>query len=824
MKRVKRNLFLFFSILTFVAVLFTSCPHNEPPVPSLTIDGKETYYYKNGKWYADSECKTEQTVLTLSPASKTVVIEVDFGVDGATTTDVDDEFFKRGENTFTFAFDKYTEEGKDDDYFSENTPSLPKDGITSDVKLVSKYETKVEKRKLPALTISSGEKLEGYKLNNAGGIIDAGREISITAEAKGGVYVAWWPMVYSLTVDNAGRKEIVAYCKNGNWYSDEKYTTPLKNNKIGTPEVEEETYEATLKYNDGDPGTPNGKITTKKEFVGYFENGSDEIPKIGKDGSVEGYKITKDTTLVPKISARFSKPNPSPKREGYAFVEWKYNGDTYDFNKTEAINGITLDAEWAQIYTVSIDTRSNKQINPYYFVKGNLYSDKEGAENLDESKKVEKLATPDSKILRKVTFVANGGKIDGVDKKDVYTKDESTFEGYTLSGGTDIKVKVDGTFVNGYSITDTTNFVAKWSEVKLAEDSVSQLKLTAPGDKSFKKWVKGENGTDKDAEFDIINTSLTEDITLKAIWGYNQVSAENVNKWSSALSNLIEDSSRFGGSSPSETNVSRVARSEMSKDIIATITVSDVSSEETNAEETAEPGVSTDPEEPAEPTTKTKTLNVLYNKGSYLNMGTMTSEISGKYLDDNVPFTLKMTATDVSDPTKGTVKYTENGKEIPVDVSKLQGGGSSNPNPPETSEPSTSTELAEQDVQESTGPEPGSVEEKVMALQGGFTMNYDNESIETTYTGFSDNTIVGKAIYSSVKADGTTTAKYKSDEIKLTVEETDLTVRYDITVIITTNESMGQTKTVQGGSYMYVKNGSSTISEEFPLDKLGFTV
>lgn len=816
MERVKRNLILFFSILSFITVMFTACPHQDPLYKTLTIDGKKTYYFKNGTWYEDAACKSEQTLLTLPTASKEVIITLDYGVDTASPTEIDGEYLKKGENKFTFDFKYYAEEGKEDvDYFDGGKAELPRSGITSDIKLVSKYDTKEEKRKLPALT-SDDNNFDGYKLDNKGAVINAEQEISITAETKDGIYVAQWPMVYNLIVDDRG--SIVAYCKNGNWYSDANCTTPLANNRISTPNVPEEVYEATLKYNDGDPGTPDGTITTKKEFIGFFENSADETPKIGKDGSVEGYKITKNTTLVPKISAKFSKPT-SPKREGYAFVEWQQNGSAYDFEKTEAQKGIILTVLWAEISTVNIDTRSNTKIEPYYFVKGNLYANKTDAENLDVSKKVDKLQPPASPIQRKITLDANGGKIDGKDKVDEYTS-QTTFEGYTQSGGTDIKVKADGTFESGYSITGSTNFVAKWSEVKYTEPEKSRL--TAPGDKSLKKWVKGENGTESDNEFDFASTPITEDIILKAIWGYNQVSTENVKKWSSALTSLIEDSSRFGGGSSSETNVSRVAISSLSKNIETTITVSDVSSKETNAEETAEPGMSTDPEVPEEPTTPTKEIRVLYNKGSYLNMSTMNLDlsVSGKYLDDNVTFTLKMVES-ASDPTTGTVKYTENGKEIPVDFSKF-GSGSSNPNPSETPEPSTPTESAQQDDQESTGPEPGSVEEKVMALQQSFVMNYDNENLETTYRGYSDNAIVGKAVYSSVKADETTTANYKSDgEIKLTVEGITLTVRYEISA--TKSSSDYGNGTVKAGSYMYVKNGSNTISEEFPLNELGFT-
>lgn len=816
MERVKRNLILFFSILTFVAVMFTACPHVEPLPKTLTIDGTKTYYFKNGTWYEDSACKSEQTLLTLPTNSKEVVITLDYGVDTASTTEVSDEYLKKDENKFTFDFKYYAEEGKEDaDYFDGGKAELPKGGITSDIKLVSKYDAKEEKRKLPTLT-SSGGNFEGYKLNNSGAVINAAQEISITAETKDGVYVAQWPMVYTLITD--GRSTVAAYCKNGNWYSDDKCTTPLKNNKIALPDVPDETYEATLNYNDGEPGTPNGKITTKKEFIGFFENDADETPKIGKDGSVEGYKITKNTTLNPKISAKYSKPTPSPKREGYAFVEWLNKGSAYDFEKTEAQKGITLTASWAEIYTINIDTRSNTKIEPYYFVKGNLYANKTDAENLDDSKKVVKLLTPTSSIQRKITLDTNGGKIDNKDKVEEYTS-QTTFEGYTVSGGTDIKVKKDGTFESDYSITGATTFVAKWSEVKYTEPEKNRL--TAPGDKVFKKWVEVINGVEQNNAFDF-STPINKDIVLKAIWGYNSVSEENVSKWSSALSNLISNSRFFSGPT-TETNISKVSISSLSKDIKTTIEVSDVSSKETNAEEAAEPGMSTDPEEPTKPTTPTKkTLNVLYNKGSYFNMGTMTSEINGKYLDDNVTFTLKMEA-DASAPNTGTVKYTENGKEIHVDVSKLQGGGSSNPNPPETPDPSTPTEPSEQDAQESTGPESGSVEEKVMALQQGFVMNYDNDSINTTYTGYSDNTINGKAVYSSVKENGTTTASYKSDgEITLTVESTTLTVRYEIKSI---KSSEGyENETVTGNSYMYVRQGGNTYSEEFPLNKLGFDV
>lgn len=375
MKKFRRNLFLFFIVLTLITVMFTSCPPNQDPTPkykTLTLDGKMTYYFLDGNWYDNSACETPLEDLSLEskkPGTKDVSITLEFGGDEVTTSNEDKNvFFIKGDNKFTFEFSYYTEEGKDTNYFVDEL-KLPKDGIGNNVKLVSKYETKQEKRKLPMLTGGTGT-FEGYKLNGTGDKISAGEEITITAKTVNCTYIAQWVPIYTLTLDGTPS----AYFKNGAWYSDDACKTALENNTVKV--LEPITYKATL---DLDYGSIEGNITeltATRNFLGYYAKDASENAQalIGADGNVSKYTISADTELASKMSkAYFTKPENEPTRENYKFDGWQVNGFPYDFEKTEAKNGITIKALWTYTGTVS-DEVSPTDVEAWKVALGNFVS------------------------------------------------------------------------------------------------------------------------------------------------------------------------------------------------------------------------------------------------------------------------------------------------------------------------------------------------------------------------------------------------------------------------------------------------------------------
>lgn len=346
MKKLKLNIIALISIFTLFMVLFTSCPPNpesKKDYKTLTLDGKTSYYFFEGKWYDNKACETPLEDLTIAqPANKDVIITLDFGSDTATSP-IEAIYLQKGENTFSFVFDKYTQEGLDVDFF-ESGLSLPADGIKNNVKLVSKYdETKEEKLKLPPLTDGDGAFL-GYKLNGNGEVINSETEITVKFDTPNSKYIAGWN--FALKLDNTVR----GYFNGNGWYMDQQCKYPLQNNKVIIPN--EISYKATLDLADPSATIEGAtELTTTSKFLGYFEKDEFGVfvgnAKIGSNGSVDKYSITKNTELFGRNEGHFTKPQ-DPIRDEYRFDGWIKEGESnmYDFENTVAEDGIKLIAQW----------------------------------------------------------------------------------------------------------------------------------------------------------------------------------------------------------------------------------------------------------------------------------------------------------------------------------------------------------------------------------------------------------------------------------------------------------------------------------------------
>ena len=101
MKKLKLNIIALISIFTLFMVLFTSCPPNPESgkdYKTLTLDGKTSYYFFEGKWYDNKACETPLDDLTIAqPANKDVIITLDFGSDTATSP-IEAIYLQKGEN------------------------------------------------------------------------------------------------------------------------------------------------------------------------------------------------------------------------------------------------------------------------------------------------------------------------------------------------------------------------------------------------------------------------------------------------------------------------------------------------------------------------------------------------------------------------------------------------------------------------------------------------------------------------------------------------------------------------------------------------------
>lgn len=89
------------------------------------------------------------------------------------------------------------------------------------------------------------------------------------------------------------------------------------------------------------------------------------------------YKISFETGTQEFIIAQYvsknskvSEPNV-PEKEGYVFVEWQLNGETYNFD-SEVKSDIVLSAKWAkeEYITIKYETNTGEVIEPSKILKG----------------------------------------------------------------------------------------------------------------------------------------------------------------------------------------------------------------------------------------------------------------------------------------------------------------------------------------------------------------------------------------------------------------------------------------------------------------------
>ena len=255
----------------------------------------------------------------------------------------------------------------------------------------------------------------------------------------------------------------------------------------------------------------------------------------------------------PKFEQRVKKGNtayePSaPKKEGYVFLGWYYNGEIFDFN-TPVTNNMTLIAGWEGIkvkYTVRFENEG--EVKTYTVEKDGLVIEpneptKEGYVFLGWYLNDNKFDfnTPITKnIVLKAKFVAHevqiyevsfntdGGssvKTQKVEKDAKATKPSNpTKKGYKFDDwylndkkfDFNTKITADITltakWVKAYQVTFDSNGGSKIKSQEVAE----RLKVTKPSNPT-KAGYKFDGWYLDDKKFDF-NTKITTDITLTAKW------------------------------------------------------------------------------------------------------------------------------------------------------------------------------------------------------------------------------------------------------------------------------------------------------------------
>ena len=252
---------------------------------------------------------------------------------------------------------------------------------------------------------------------------------------------------------------------------------PVVEDPVVEDPVEEKTYTVTFDTDGGskvaNQKVGEGKTVTKPTatkdgytLVGWYLNGKeyDFKTKVTADITLtakweEAYKVTFDTDGGNKVAnqsvaqgSKATKPS-NPTKEGYKFVEWQLNGQTYDFSKA-VTSDIILKAKWEKVNTVTfnsiggskvasqsveINKTATKPSNPtrsgYKFIEWQL-----NGQAYDFSK----IVTGDITLVAKwekvntVTFDSNGGSkvaSQSVETNKTATKPSNpTREGYTFLG------------------------------------------------------------------------------------------------------------------------------------------------------------------------------------------------------------------------------------------------------------------------------------------------------------------------------------------------------------------------------------------------------
>ena len=324
----------------------------------------------------------------------------------------------------------------------------------------------------------------------------------------------------------------------------EKVTRPIDPTREGYNFVEWRKEGETTAFDFNIPITDNITLKAfwnKKIYIVTFDT-DEGTPVPSAEEVLYGDKVTKPT---------------DPTKSGYDFVEWQLEGQTFDFDITPITASITLKAIWSnkQLFTVTFDTdggddeiqsakivEGEKVIKPNDLTKeGYIFKEWQLADgttfdfiNTPITSDITLKAVWDKKEFT-VTFNTDGGTPASFTEKVFYEenvtkpndpiKERYILREWQLADGTTFD------FINT-PITSDITLKAVWDKkeftvtfntdgetpASFTEKVFYEEKITKPNDPTkegyiFKEWQLVDGTT-----FDFINTPITSDITLKAVW------------------------------------------------------------------------------------------------------------------------------------------------------------------------------------------------------------------------------------------------------------------------------------------------------------------
>lgn len=459
MKKVKRNLVLFFSILTLVAVMFTACPHPETrnyKTLTLHIQGKEDQklYYQNG-WYSDvkgndvdSEKPVNVGTFAFDVAKPNWTVEFGVEVPTEVADDKKSEFkVETGESPITvtagdLSFDVKTIVDATTGKLLENA------SIDNDTTVSGTYAAgKISDDEGIQIKAAEGYKFKEWKVEGK-----TTTDLK-TYEIKGNIkFTATFektetpkPPVEQPKKLTIGEKSY--YYKDSKWYSDSNCENVIT--EVSAPEQTSKTLTATL--NAGEQGAVfedgyTASLTATSTFLGYGLESEEAVIKYESEKcTLPSGGIGSDTTYVEKWSkAHYEAPeNPKDKENAWDFEKWlDKDGNEYKFAEVEAVNGIKLTASWSAKKVLTISEAEKYYYNSKEGDKKGWWSDPDYTAQVTSVKSVESKAV-------NVTIDTNEGTIaENQDRGHGYldtNKVSLAFIEYVKKGDATVKI-VDSTY------------------------------------------------------------------------------------------------------------------------------------------------------------------------------------------------------------------------------------------------------------------------------------------------------------------------------------------------------------------------------------------
>ena len=360
------------------------------------------------------------------------------------------------------------------------------DSISEDVTITGTYPPKAIDQSVTAFSTNPNYQFAGWTVN--GKTID---NIANYAVSGNITIKATWKNISSfkvLTVKDGGVVKDTAYYNltDKKWYVDEKMTGE-KPSVLTLPNIE-----YTITFNT-DGGSTVEPVKATSSFRGY---GDGREVKVHEDGLLSAYTIDQDTELVSLWSeAKFNEPSDKPTKDGYVFDKW-YNGDV-EYNFDSVVEGnITLTAHWKEKpKKLTVKDRDVVKDTAYY----NL-TDKKWYANENMTEEKTSVDIPQDRTYTLTLDYANdspngnGGSV------------TSSFRGYGVDENTIEVIGINGS-LSAYTISDATELVSLWSEVKFNEPSEQP---TRDG-YVFDKWYKDGSPYD-------FNSVVTGNMTITAHW------------------------------------------------------------------------------------------------------------------------------------------------------------------------------------------------------------------------------------------------------------------------------------------------------------------